>query len=167
MPCKTIVPRDVMVLSLASLGSSPRACVPAALFCCLLAFLVPGQQAEAFDVRKCMYSTEKAVMYRNSDDRISCVSLGSVDDLVKRGWGEHNPYDPVVVEIVQFGSPRVLTSDPIFNQEITRFEYDTYAGHCAKKFNSFRCNMQLNNGTIQEHLFNFEIKKYFTVDWDR
>jgi len=147
---------------------SSETCIPAAALCCLLVFLAPVPQAEAFDVRKCIYSTEKAAMYRNSDGRISCVNLGSVDELVQRGWGSHNPYDPVVVEITHFfgGNARPYIVDPIFNQEITRDHYELFQKFCVK-FHSYVCDMQLNNGTMQQYLFSTEIKKYFTVNWDR
>ena len=149
-----------------ALSSLFKVCIIAAVFCCLLVFFVP-ESVEAFNVERCIKSTENAVMYRNSDNQISCVMLSSVEKLEQRGWGNHNPLDPVMVEIIYFfgGNSKSTYLSPIFNQEINPRQYDILGEDCAK-FNPFACDIQLNNGTIIQNLFNTDIKKYFTVNWD-
>ena len=148
-----------------TISSSFKVCILAAVFCCLLAFFVP-ESVEAINVERCIKSTEKAVMYRNSDNQISCVKLSSVEKLEQRGWGSYNPLDPVMPRAVETGPVgRPYHMNPIFNQEIDPSLYDFFRIICAKGVDSY-CSLHLNNGTTIQYLFNTDIKKYFTVNWD-
>ncbi len=148
----------------ASTTMSPsKACITAAVFCCLLALFVP-ESAEAIDIENCMDRTEKAVMYRNSDSRASCVSLSSVEKLEQRGWGSYNPLDPIMPRIVEFGTlGRPLVTYPILGQEITPSYYDRFVMKCAK-LTGYTCSLHLNNDTEIYNFLKTDMEKYFTVD---